>query len=1139
VILALVVSIPVAAQQAASIRGTIRDAQGATTAGATVTVVNVETGFQRSTVTRPVGTFALTQLPLGEYLLTVEAAGFRALVVQGIALNVADDRQIDGRLEVGAVTDQITVTSSNMAAETFGGEVASLVTGEQIRELPLNGRNFLQLTQLMPGVVTADSFDTKDKGLLAGDEVSVSIAGGRANSNLYTVDGANNNDVGANRTILVYPSLEAIEEFKIHRNSYGAEFGGASAAQINLVTRGGTNELRGSLFYFARRGEWNETNYMLKRADVEPDDLSRDDYGFTLGGALLRDKLHFFVSSERNDEIRGSTVSAGVPTAAERRGDFSRSDPACRPIPIDPLTFQPFPGDVIPEDRIGEAGLALLQLYPEPNAPGCLNWVTALDVPIDWRQINARFDWSLSERTRLMVRYTDDEWQNSSPTAGDTNGLWGDDPFPAIDSVWTTPSESLVAQLNSTIGDTALNTLTFSLSGNQIGSERVGDTALQERIRATNPPTFPAEAKLNYPQIAHPTFWGADGLGSFSQQSPWLNEQDLVMLKDDYTQVFGNHLFKAGFLYTDGKKLEPSAGSSGLEMPRYWGSTGAGGWGATSGNIVADFLLEEMTFGFQEFSPALEIDLEWTDIEVYAADSWKLRDNLTLDFGVRYSKFYWPEDTDGSMFLNFNPDRFDPALGGSPCNGLMQVPGTDPCGAGGFPGASVGPNAALIRHDANIAPRLGLAWDVFGTGKSVLRAGFGQFYQREAVGFHLGLVANPPAVRYASGVRSLDGEIQFLDYLGLGRPLVGIDVDASTPFTYQYNLSWEQRLGKDSTLEIGYVGSQGHDLPRSRDSNQVPLSRDVDGNGVNDRLDYVRCAAIDGACRGQYRPITAYADSGFWYYVFDGRSDYHSLQTQLITRFGRGSQLQVSYTLADFAADTSVELGAHGFSDRGSVTDLYRPGSDDGPADMRRRHVFNGSLIYNLPTFAGEGGLREWLLGAWSIGGIVIYATGTPLTVFSSTPGGDLGGMHPAAIGFSATRPLATGEPCRGRGDLGIVNPAAYTLTGYELGNSAQQMPRGSCDGPDFFQTDLAIYKRFPLTGRFDLQLRLEVFNLFNTVNLIGWSADLGFNPPVTLDAPRQEATVVTETGQLPSTFGLASGVRDARQFQVGVKFSF
>ena len=495
-----------------TIRGTIVDSQGETVAGATVTAVNVETGFDRAVTTTASGTYNISQLPVGTYVVTVEGEGFKSAIVQNIVLDVGSTREVDAQLEIGAVTEAVTVTSSAVIVETIGGEVAGLITGEQVRELPLNGRNFIQLTQLMPGVTALDNWNSQNKGLLGGSDISVS--GSRATGNMWMVDGANNNDVGSNRTILVYPSVEAVEEFKVHRNSYGAEFGGAGGAQVNLVTRGGTNNIRGSVFYFARRGSWNEDNYILRRANAEPGDLERDDIGFTLGGAFIKDKLHFFASAEQNEEVRGIARSGNAPTALERQGDFSQSAGGCFGIPTDPRTGQPFPGNVIPPDRIGAAGEAYLGIYPNANSSGCPNWVQALPVPIDWEQINARLDWSITDRARFMARYTVDDWSNSGPTAGDANGLWGDDPFPSVDSAWSQPSESLVVQLNNVIGSSALNTVTFSLSGNEIDIGQTGSSpGVQEAIRETNPPTFPADGKLAYPNTAHPLFWGGGGTG--------------------------------------------------------------------------------------------------------------------------------------------------------------------------------------------------------------------------------------------------------------------------------------------------------------------------------------------------------------------------------------------------------------------------------------------------------------------------------------------------------------------------------------------------------------------------------------------------------------------------------------------------
>ncbi len=1134
------IALPAFAQRFdASVRGVVSDPDGKPVAGVSLSITNVETGFTREAKTGAAGAYSFSALPVGTYVLNAEAESYKSVLVQNIVLNVADIRAINIELELGAVEDQLTVTSSAIVVETTSGEVAGLITGEQVRELPLNGRNFLQLTQLMPGVTTLDNFNTKNKGLLTGSDVSVS--GGRVTSNMWSVDGANNNDVGSNRTVLVYPSLEAVEEFKIHRNAYGAEFGGAGGAQVNLVTRGGTNKLQGSVFYFMRDDSLNEANFILRQANQEKEPLTRDDYGFTLGGAIRQDKLHFFVSTEWNDEVRGIARSAFVPTAAEKRGDFSQSNPACSSIPNDPSTGAPFPGNVIPADRLSDAGLLYLQLYPDPNASlpnSCNNWVEALAVPINWDQVNARVDWSITNNSRFMVRYTEDGWDNLGPTAGDANGLWGDDPFPAVDAAWVQPSDSLVLQLNQVIGSTAINTVTYSASGNEIVISPTGDLDLLNAINSATPSTFPG--KTADPK-GHPVFWGGGGLQPLWNAGPWNNFQDLSIIKDDFEKVFGNHIVKAGVLYGDNQKLEVSGGGAGGEATAYWGAAGQGGWGATSGNIISDFLLQDMTFGFSERSFNAIADQHWEDLELYVADSWKVSPKLTVDFGVRYSKFDWPVD-ENVLSLNFDPNSFDPALGGDPCNGLLFVPGANPCADAGFAGGVPGPNNGLINNDDdNFAPRLGMAWDVFGTGKSVFRAGFGQFYQRERLSPQLGLVGNPPFVNFTGGIRSLDGGIQLLDFVGAGRPNAGFDVNGETPYNLQYNLTWEQQIGNSSTLEVSYVGSRGRHLLRSNDINHVAPG-DINSNGVDDRLDFVRCGAADGGCRAQFRRFgPAFGDGTILYWTTDGSSEYDSLQAQYTLRFGRGSQFQASYTLADFNADTGMNDSSGGFNADATTLDISNPELDFGPAIVHRDHVLNASLIYNLPSFEGVGGFKEHFLGNWSVGGILIYATGTPITVLGDNPGGDLSGTHPAAVGYEGnTRPLLTGLGCGGGGDsLQVINPGAFTFTGYRLGDTSQQSRRGQCEGPDFMQVDLSLYKQIPVGDRVNVQLRFEVFNIFNRTNVIGQSVDRFFNPGVTLDAPRGSATTVVATGDPSPTFGRASGVRDPRQVQLGVKISF
>ena len=445
-----------------------------------MTVTHEDTGFTRSTTTNADGIYVFADLPTGHYRIDVEFAGFKSAVRTRVPLNVADDRVANFQMETGAITESVSVEANLLAVKTVGGEVSGLVTGQQVRELPLNGRNFLQLAMLMPGVSSPDGLNTKDKGLMSGSDLSVS--GAASTGNLWTVDGANNNDVGSNRTILVYPSVDAIEEFKIHRNSYGAEFGGASGAQINIVTRGGTNEFHGSAFYFGRRDSLNATNYFLEQAGKEKEKLTRNDFGWTFGGPIIKDKLHFFVSQEWNREMRGTVRTALVPTAEERAGNFSNpvfnaGGTRCSPpTPIDPDTGNPFAGNTIPADRLSPGGLLYWQLYPLPNttpvAGSCNNWVESLDTPINWRQENIRLDWTLSNTVRLMARYTQDAWTNDAPSA--YAQLWGDDPFPAVDSNWNQPARSLMVQLTHSVGSKGVNTLSFSYSANKIEITRGG-----------------------------------------------------------------------------------------------------------------------------------------------------------------------------------------------------------------------------------------------------------------------------------------------------------------------------------------------------------------------------------------------------------------------------------------------------------------------------------------------------------------------------------------------------------------------------------------------------------------------------------------------------------------------------------------
>lgn len=1012
--LLLFLALPAYAQKTSGqITGEVVDQSGAALPDTKITATQVGTNLTREVMTNQDGIYSMPDLPVGIYRVSATHTGFKESVVENVTVNVSTTTRQNLSMQVGEVGERVDILADAVQIQQDTGTVGEVVTGEQVRELPLNGRSFVQLTQLQPGVSPANNFDSKNKGLFSG--VDFSVNGNTTQSNLFLTDGANNNDTGSNRTILLYPSIEAIAEFKMLRNSFSPEYGQASGAIISIVTRGGENTFHGSLFYFGRNDALNAADFFSNRLGGTKDKVRRHDYGGSIGGPIVKDRLFFFFSQEFNKEKRGQTRFGSVPTLLERAGNFSQprfapNGQRCSGGAIGNNR----PGSatqIIPQADISPAGLAIVRLFPEPNIANpndCNNWRQSTNSPINFREENIRIDYKVTENNQIFGRYTQDHWENPAPILFSA-GLWGDDAFPGVESGWQQPARQAAFKLTSTLGNSAVNEVQFSYSANRINitSDLGGD--INEQLSTAVPGFFPESGKLNSGHRAHPTFWG--GIAPFTSNfgpdlwtaGPWKNSLDIYSIRDDFSKVKGNHTFKMGFLHDWAAKDEDSLGAAASESPQFWGACCAN----NSGNYLADILTRGSRFGFAETSTQPVAQTRYRNFEVYFGDTWKARPNLTLELGARYSYFPEPYDANDRMSA-FDLRFYDRTRPSSDfCNGLVVPPGTNPCA--NIPGTSTpreGVNRALRANDKNaIAPRLGIAWDPFGDGKTAIRGGVGQFFQRERVSIALGMVANAPFALGLGGTRTLDnnGASTFaIDGPPGGAPSRALNPEASLPNAWQWNLTVDRQLWKHAVLQVGYVGNRALHQLISVDYNQVL---------PQNRLAAALCP--DGGCVNQYRPapnfgfITSFERSG--------SASYHSLQTMFKTRLFGESQIQAAYTWSHSIGDAALDDSSGGASVN-TRTDTYNGRIDYGNTGINRPHIFVLNSVIYLPKFKESNAALRAALGGWEFATIYSLSSGssiTPRVANGSISNLQSGGLAGTGTSQSNVRPnRVPGVPC-------------------------------------------------------------------------------------------------------------------------------
>ena len=977
----------------------------------------------------------------------------------------------------------------------------------------MNGRNYAALVTLVPGLSTPNeggAFGTRGTGL--DSHVDVSVNGNQSNANMWTVDGVNNMDVGSNATLLVFPSIDSIAEFRVERNSFSAEYGQAQGAVINLVTKGGTNQFHGTVFEFLRHETLNANDWFSNQAGIKRAPLTYNNFGGNFSGPIVKDRIFFFWSEEWRRERRGTgPLRALVPTAQERAGNFSGAltgglpfDPftctrdAGGNIQFGPTTCQRFPGNIIPQARLSPAGLALMGIFPLPNNPddptGRLtgaNWISTPLQPVDTRQDLIRGDVSITDKMNLMVRYINETWVHGE-AAGN---FWGDTPFPTLSSDWEQPSQSFAVKLTNTLSSTAVNEFQFSRAGNDIfvTTSEPGQ-ALNAQVAAAFPTVFPRVEGTGLPTVG----WGAGGYGNLWHQAPWNNHQDLFIWKDDFSKVIGSHAAKFGVLFSHNIKDEQPSGGSGVYTIQTDGSR--------TGSLITDLILRDLVIlQYTELQRQDTTFGRWHDFEFYANDTWKVRPNLTLTLGLRYS-YYPPAYADDDRLTNWIPERFN---GVDINSGYVRA---DQAEAAGLPRALVNP------YKWGFQPRVGLAWDISGKGKTALRIGVGRYMSRSnVIASVLRMALNPPwttqvdtgwnagAVSLADcpTCRTLDNAntTVLANRAANVGGLNSVDTNFRPPESWQWNLTVSHEVMKNTVAEVSYVGNHG-----------LHIWRLINGgfNAVKPQFRAQVAAGADANTPGFRRFGFA---NGVTRDESTGDSNYHALQVWVDRRFTDRFAFQTAYTWSRTISNVPTQ------SFISATTDVFNYDLDKGYSDLDRRHALVFNAVYSLPNFKDRGALFSNILGDWQFNTIASYYSGTPLNIILGTDRAGLGGSTTQRPDLVPGVPIYLDNPS----DRSLlINRAAFANPA--LGTFGN-LKRGDVRGPGIKNIDFSVTKNWRMKERYGLQFRAEMFNVFNIVNFRAHNASV---------AGGGIDNTLSNGG-----FGRAGSTRGPREIQFGFKFTF
>jgi type 1 fimbria pilin len=1053
IILSLLFAVPVLGQTyRASIRGTVYDPNRGAVAGATITLRSWDTGEARTTITADDGSYAIASIPAGGYTLHVERTNFKTSM-QSIKLLVNEERREDVSLQIGG--PDVTVTNLDIEAEPLKKESASLGTvieNRHVTTLPLDGRNFYELSLLVPGAAPPAPGSA---GSARGD-FAFSVNGAREDANNFLLDGVYNLDPKLN-TFGVRPSLDAIREFEMLTSTYDASFGRNPGAQVNVILNSGSNDFHGSAFEFHRNAALDARNFFAPAGESKPKYI-RNQFGGAFGGPIVRNRTFFFADYEGTRSREGITRITNVPTAAERAGNFSQS---LFGVPTNPFTGQPFDGGVIPSFFINPVGRAIAALYPLPNRNVPFqNFVSSPIQRDDNDSFDARVDHRVNDKADLTFRYS----------FGDRDLF---EPF-------TGAAFSLVPGFGDTVkrrSQNGMGALTLVLTPNLVNETRVAFSrvaaSVTQQASVLNsqiglPAISPRERDLGLSFI---TVTGFSPLGD-EGNNPQKSVTNVYQVLNNASYIYGDHIIKFGldFRFSQQNAFRDVESRGRLQFSPFLTLTN---------NALGDLLL-----GFPLLTSVARVDnpqqIRTESYNFFINDSFRVSPRLTLIGGLRY------EYNSPAVDKDDRANVYDVAT-----RSLVPV------------GTNGVPRSGFDADRNNFAPRVGFAWTIGEDQLTVLRGGYGVYYDQsplapaEALYFNSPFFDNNIFFSIPGFPLTLNNPFPSFFPVPLPDSALAIQRDLRTGYMQHWNLNVQQQLGARGVIELAYVGSKGTKLLTARDINQPQPSVLPPG------LPFVP------------RPDPRFDDID----LLESRanSNYNALQARFQQRLARGFTALASYTWSKSIDDASNFFSSAG--DPNFPQNSYNAAAERGRSNFDVRHRLSVSYTYALPCGRGRQYLDDdnWgsrLLSGWETAGIVTVQSGRPFTVALLSEI-DNSGTGRSILGFGANdRPNLVGNP-----ELSNPSTGQWFITsafGFPAPGTFGNAGRNILDGPGFQNVNVSLLKTTALSERINLQFRAEAFNLLNHPN---------FNLPDNfLGSP---------------TFGRITSARDPRHIQFGLKLLF